>query len=55
MNLLEINNTENHDGGSALLIFRVRCEKIGHGESIFLVRADDPTHLITFRVSTAVQ
>ena len=28
--------------GLAQVTFRVRCEKIGHGESVFLSQADDP-------------
>jgi hypothetical protein len=29
-------------GALAHLNFRVRCETLGHGEGIFLVRSDDP-------------
>jgi hypothetical protein len=47
MKLIEVNNNEIHEGGNASLIFRVRCETLGQGESIFLVRADDPINLVT--------
>lgn len=31
------------EGGSiAHLNFRVRCETLGHGEGVFLIRSDDP-------------
>jgi hypothetical protein len=29
-------------GFIAQLNFRVRCETLGHGEGVFLVRSDDP-------------
>jgi hypothetical protein len=51
MKLMEVNNHENLEGGSASLIFRVRCETLGQGESIYLVRADDPLNLVSVHVS----
>lgn len=33
-------------GAVAHLNFRVRCETLGHGEGVFLVRSDD-SHLAT--------
>jgi hypothetical protein len=51
MKLMEVNNHENLEGGSASLIFRVRCETLGQGESIYMVRADDPLNLVSVHVS----
>jgi hypothetical protein len=30
-------------GAAANVIFRVRCEKFGHGEEVFLFSEDDPS------------
>ncbi len=48
---MEVDNHENLEGGSASLIFRVRCETLGQGESIYMVRADDPLNLVSVHVS----
>jgi hypothetical protein len=36
---------QNTGAGSAAVTFRVRCETLGHGESVYLVSSGDPTHL----------
>jgi len=46
--------TNTAEGGAlAHLNFRVRCETLGHGEGVFLIRSDDP-HLarVSFFVMT---
>lgn len=41
---MNVNSTE--DGGIAKVTFRVRCEKLGYGEAVFLYPSDE-----TIRVS----
>lgn len=37
------NHQDEGSGGIAQVTFRVRCETLGHGESVFLSQAENPT------------
>lgn len=42
-NLLPPPDTDESLGGIAQVTFRVRCETLGHGESVFLAQAENPS------------